>query len=72
MGDGTLVMSYGTRQYVHTAASWDGGRTWFDPVTLDTGQGTGYTSIQTLSADSYRVVYDENTFESFQPAGNHM
>jgi len=72
LGNGTLVMSYGTRQYVHTAASWDGGQTWSDPLALYTGQGTGYTSIQALSADSYRVVYDESSFESGQPGGNRM
>lgn len=72
LGNGTLVMSYGTRRYVHTSASWDGGQTWSTSLTLYTGQGTGYTSIQVLSADSYRVVYDESSFESFQPGGNRI
>jgi len=73
LDSGAVVCTYGTRHYLHTMASWDDGTTWSTPLSIYEGSGTGYSSVQVLSADTYRVVYDESSFqETFQPGGNRI
>ncbi len=71
--NGVLVCSYGTRQYLHIMASWDGeGRQWSKPLVLYEGQTSGYSTVQTLGADRFRVCYQEGTFNKFQPGPNRI
>lgn len=62
LDNGLLILTYGTRN-VCVRASWDGtGETWSEPLTVYEGPGSGYTDLQTLSADCFRMVYDESPF----------
>ena len=71
--NGVLVCSYGTRRYVHVMASWDGaGRQWSEPLVLYEGQTSGYSNLQALADDRFRVVYQEGTFDTYQDGGNRL
>ena len=60
--NGVLILAYGTRN-VCVRASWDGtGETWSEPLVVYRGPGSGYTDLQALSADHFRLVYDESPF----------
>ena len=67
--NGVLVCTYGTRD-VYAMASWDGtGREWSKPMLVYKGQGSGYTDLQTLSADTFRMVFDQSPFHNRKPGG---
>ena len=70
LGNHALVMSYGTRD-VYVRASPDGlGTEWTEPVRLYKGPGTGYTHMQALGPDRFRVLFDESPFrEKHAPGG---
>ena len=69
--NGVLVCSYGTRRYVHAMASRDGaGCAWSEPLVLYEGQTSGYSNLQTLGADRFRIVYQEGTFDAPQEGDN--
>ena len=73
LGNGVLVCSYGTRRYVHIMASWDGeGRHWSEPLVLYKGQTSGYSNLQALADDRFRVVYQEGSFDAYQEGGNRL
>ena len=62
LGNGVLVMSYGTRD-VYVRASLDGlGTNWTEPLLLYKGPGSGYTHLQALGSDRFRVVFDQSAF----------
>ena len=44
---------------------------WNEPLCFYQGQGTGYTDIQALSANTFRIVFDESTFLSDDESGDH-
>jgi len=71
--NGVLVCSYGTRRYVHVMASWDGeGQQWSEPLVLYEGQTSGYSNLQALADDRFRVVYQEGSFDAYQKGGNRL
>ena len=71
--NGVLVCSYGTRRYMHIMASWDGaGWQWSEPLVLYEGQTSGYSNLQTLADDRFRIVYQEGTFDDYQGGGNRI
>ena len=71
--NGVLVYSYGTRSYVHIMASWDGtGGQWSKPLVLYGGQTSGYSNLQALAANRFRIVYQEGTFDAYQEGGNRI
>ena len=71
--NGILVCSYGTRRYVHIMASWDGaGHQWSEPLVLYEGQTSGYSNLQALADDRFRIVYQEGTFDAYQEGGNRI
>ena len=71
--NGVLVCSYGTRRYVHVMASWDGtGHQWSEPLVLYEGQTSGYSNLQALTDDRFRVVYQEGSFDAYQEGGNRI
>ena len=71
--NGVLVCSYGTRRYVHIMASWDGaGHQWSEPLVLYEGQTSGYSNLQALGDDRFRVVYQEGSFDAYQEGGNRL
>ena len=71
--NGVLVCSYGTRRYVHVMASWDGeGHQWSEPLVLYEGQTSGYSNLQALADDRFRVVYQEGSFDAYQEGGNRL
>ena len=71
--NGVLVCSYGTRRYVHVMASWDGtGDQWSEPLVLYEGQTGGYSNLQALAEDRFRIVYQEGTFDAYQEGGNRI
>ena len=73
LGNGVLVCSYGTRRYVHVMASGDGtGNQWSQPLVLHEGQTGGYSNLQALAEDRFRVVYQEGTFDAHQEGGNRI
>ncbi len=73
LGNGVLVCSYGTRRYMHVMASWDGaGRQWSEPLVLYEGQTSGYSNLQALADDRFRVVYQEGSFDAHQEGGNRL
>ncbi len=73
LDNGVLVCSYGSRRYLHVMASWDGGgRDWSEPLILYEGQTSGYSNVQTLGPDHFRIVYQEGTFDAFQEGGNRI
>jgi hypothetical protein len=71
--NGVLVCSYGTRSHMHIAASWDGaGEEWSEPLVVYEGQTGGYSNLQPLAADRFRICYQEGTFNEFQPGGHRI
>lgn len=73
LDNGVLACSYGTRRYVHVITSHDGrGVEWSDPVILYEGQTSGYTSVQALDDDRFRVVHQEGSFDAFLPGGSRF
>ena len=67
-----LVMAYGTRD-VYVRASLDGsGTVWTEPLLLYKGPGTGYTHMQALGSDSFRVVFDESPFADKLGSGGNI
>ena len=71
--NGVLVCSYGTRRYVHIMASWDGtGSQWSDPLVLYEGQTGGYSNLQAVAEDRFRIVYQDGTFDTYQSGGNRI
>ena len=68
-----LIMSYGTRD-VYVRVSPDGlGSRWTKPVLLYKGPGSGYTHLQALGPDRFRVVFDESPFaDKVAPGGKIM
>jgi len=59
--NGVLILSYGNRK-VHVRCSEDSGRTWSDPLQIYGGPGSGYTDIQALDENRFRIVFDASTF----------
>ncbi len=54
-------------------ASWDGaGRNWSEPVVLYEGQTGGYSNLQALGPDRFRIIYQEGTFDTLQKGGNRI
>ena len=73
LDNGVLVCSYGSRRYLHVMASWDGeGRSWSEPVVLYEGQTDGYSNLQALGTDRFRICYQEGTFDTLQEGGNRI
>ena len=69
LANGVLICTFGTRD-VHVMASWDGtGRNWSKPFLIYKGQGSGYTDLQALSSDTFRMVFDQSPFFSKKPGG---
>lgn len=69
LDNGVLVCSYGTRD-VYVMASWDGtGREWSKPTLIYKGEGSGYTDLQALSSDTFRMVFDQSPFFNSKPGG---
>ena len=68
---GAVVCTYGTRD-VHAMVLADlGTLAWHEPLLLYEGRGSGYTDLQALSPDTFRVVYDESTFSNRDESGPH-
>ena len=56
---------------MHVMASWDGtGHQWSEPLVLYEGQTSGYSNLQALADDRFRVVYQEGTFDAYQEGGS--
>ena len=73
LDNGVLVCSYGTRRNVHVMASLDDqGREWSKPLVLYEGQTSGYTNLQSLAGDRFRVVHQEGSFDAHQPGGSRF
>ena len=73
--NGVLVASYGTRNYMHIMASWDGaGKNWSKPLVLYQGATSGYSNLQALASDRFRICYQEGTFmpNKYQSGGNRL
>ena len=71
--NGVLVASYGTRYYMHIMASWDGsGQNWSEPLVVYKGQTGGYSNLQALASDRFRICYQEGTFNTDQPGGHRI
>ena len=71
--NGVLVASYGTRSYMHVISSWDGrGEEWTKPLVLYEGQTGGYSNLQVLGDNRFRVCYQEGTFNEYQPGGHRI
>lgn len=71
--NGVLVASYGTRSSMHIIASWDGrGEEWTKPLVIYEGQTGGYSNLQVLGDDRFRVCYQEGTFNEYQPGGHRI
>ena len=71
--NGVLVASYGTRDYMHIMVSWDGaGKKWSEPLVLYEGQTGGYSNLQALAPDRFRICYQEGTFKKYQPGGHRI
>lgn len=71
--NGVLVASYGTRNYLHIMASWDGsGQNWSKPLVIYEGQTGGYSNLQALSSNRFRICYQEGTFDKYQPGGHRI
>ena len=70
---GVLVCSYGTRRYMPIVAGWDGaGGQWSEPLVLYEGQTSGYSNLQALADNRFRIVYQEGTFDAYQEGGNRI
>ncbi len=70
---GVLVASYGMRTHMHIIASWDGrGEEWTKPLVIYEGQTGGYSNLQVLGEDRFRVCYQEGTFNKYQPGGHRI
>jgi hypothetical protein len=73
LDNGVLVLSFGTRRIVQVMASWDGtGERWSGPVVLYRGQTSGYSNMQSLGPDRFRVVYQEGAFDGPQAGGHRL
>ena len=73
LDNGVLVCSYGTRRNVHVMAGLDDqGREWSKPLVLYEGQTSGYTNLQSLDGDRFRVVHQEGSFDAHQPGGSRF
>lgn len=71
--NGVLVASYGMRTHLHIMASWDGrGEEWTAPLVIYEGQTGGYSNLQALGNDRFRVCYQEGTFNKYQPGGHRI
>jgi hypothetical protein len=71
--NGVLVASYGTRSHMHVIASWDGrGEEWTKPLVIYEGQTGGYSNLQVLGDDRFRICYQEGTFNKYQPGGHRI
>ena len=71
--NGVLACSYGTRRYMHVMASWDGrGREWSKPLVIYEGQTGGYSNLQALGPDRFRICYQEGTFDKYQTGGHRI
>ncbi len=69
--NGKIICSYGTRDVYVMSAIDEQVSGWNEPLLLYKGQGTGYTDIQALSPNRFRVVFDESTFLNHDESGNH-
>jgi len=73
LDNGALVCTYGSRRYLHVMVSWDGeGKNWSEPIILYEGQTSGYSNIQALAADRFRICYQEGSFDALQEGGNRI
>ena len=71
--NGVMVYSYGTRRDVHIMASWDDtGSQWSDLLVLYEGQIGGYSNLQVVAEDRFRIVYQGGTFDTYQSGGNRI
>ena len=70
--NGALIFAYGRRD-VYVRASYDGGRTWLDPLLVNKGPGSGYTNLQALGSGRFHVVFDASPFSRHHlPGSNHI
>ena len=54
-------------------ASWDGtGGQWSEPLVLYEGQTSGYSNLQALADNRFRIVYQEGTFDAYQEGDNRI
>ena len=73
LDNGVLVLSFGTRRIIQVMASWDGtGKSWSEPVVLYKGATSGYSNLQSLGRDRFRIVYQEGTFDEYQAGGHRI
>ncbi|MAV38497.1 MAG: hypothetical protein CMJ59_23925 [Planctomycetaceae bacterium] len=72
--NGILVCSYGSqRRRMSVIASWDGGgRHWTPPLVIYRGETSGYSGLQALGPDRFRVCYQEGSFLNLQSGGNRL
>ena len=72
--NGVLICSYGSqRQRMSVIVSWDGtGRHWTDPLVIYRGETGGYSNLQSVGADRFRVCYQEGTFLNHQEGGSRL
>ena len=67
LGNGALLLAFG-RPGVWVSASFDGGRTWDDPVPVIAGaHSCGYTNLLPVSDDEALLVYSD--FQHVGPDG---
>jgi hypothetical protein len=69
--NGKIICSYGTRDVYVMSSIDEQVSGWNKPLCLYQGQGTGYTDIQALSANTFRIIFDESTFLSDDESGDH-
>ena len=49
------------------------GRHWSDETIIYDGSGSGYTDVQVLSRDRFRIVFDQSSFGGdYRPGGNQI
>ena len=71
--NGFLVASYGMRTHVHVIACWDGrGKEWTKPLVIYQGQTGGYSNLQVLGDNRFRICYQEGTFNKYQSGGHRI
>ena len=68
---GAVVCTYGTRDVHATVLADLGTLTWQEPTLIYAGPGSGYTDVQEISLDVFRIVYDESTFSGRDESGTH-
>ncbi|OPZ83224.1 MAG: hypothetical protein BWY76_02376 [bacterium ADurb.Bin429] len=70
LDNGVLICAFGTRDIQVMCDVSGTGHHWSAPLPIYRGQGSGYTDVQALGADTFRLVYDESSFFE-EHAGGH-